>query len=162
MELFGLCSLYRPPMTQILIHLFPINMIIFLPTGFHGDNPSGTTQVICILDMYDTPLSFQKCFRISSSQESFFPLPLLADGVRIKVSSVSKLVLVLNFSPELSLFAKLCEYVFIRSLPCLNSITENVVDWNACVKILACMLKWSVWCGWISGWFWICRAIARS
>ena len=57
-----------------------------------------------------------------------FPLPLLADGVRIKVSSVSKLVLVLNFSPELSLFAKLCEYVFIRSLPFLNSFTENVVD----------------------------------
>ena len=32
----------------------------------------------------------------------------------MKVISVSKLVLVLNCSPESSLFAKLCEYVYIR------------------------------------------------
>ena len=129
MELFGLCSLYRPSMTQILILLFLINMIIFLPTGLHGDNPSGTTQVICILDMYDTPLSFQKCFRISSSQESFFSSTTASRwgtdqskfgfkiGVAVKLFSRVK-VYSLNF----------CEYVFIRSLPCLNSFTENVVD----------------------------------
>ena len=34
----------------------------------------------------------------------------------MKVISVSKLVLVLNCSPESSLFAKLCEYVCIRSI----------------------------------------------
>ena len=44
-----------------------------------------------------------------------------ADGVRIKVSSVSKLVLVLNFSPEFSLFAKLCEDVCIR-LKCTEQV----------------------------------------
>ena len=98
-------------------------------------------------------LAFKNASTFLLPTDLSFPLPLLADGVRIKVSSVSKLVLVLNFSLEFSLFAKLCEYVCIRLLPCWNSFTENVVDWNACVKTLACMLKWSMWCSWISGWF---------
>ena len=98
-------------------------------------------------------LAFKNASTFLLPTDLSFPLPLLADNVRIKVSSVLKLVLVLNFSLDFSLFAKLCEYVCIRLLPCWNSFTENVVDWNACVKTLACMLKWSMWCSWISGWF---------
>ena len=57
-------------------------------------------------------LAFKNASAFLLPRNLSFPLPLLADGVRIKVSSVSKLVLVLNFSPELSLFAKLLRIRF--------------------------------------------------
>ena len=59
-------------------------------------------------------LAFKNASTFLLPKDLSFPLPLLLDGVRIKVISVSKLVLVLNCSPESSLFAKLCEYVCIR------------------------------------------------
>ena len=60
-------------------------------------------------------LAFKNASAFLLPRNLSFPLPLLADGVRIKVSSVSKLVLVLNFSPELSLFAKLLRIRFLSS-----------------------------------------------
>ena len=59
-------------------------------------------------------LAFKNASTFLLPKDLSFPLPLPLDGVRMKVISVSKLVLVLNCSPESSLFAKLCEYVYIR------------------------------------------------
>ena len=107
---------------------------------------------------------------MGSWKNSPFHLPTLLSfhwpspdgGVRMNVSSTLKSELFLNLSPEFNLSAKVCMYERIRWLPFRSSSTVKLIDWKACVYPSACILKWRVWWGTKSFYFFISLSIEHS